>query len=169
MDFFEAIKARASVRSFGPCEITDEQLEQVIDAGRRAPSGYNRQPCSFIVVRDKAQIEKLGRIQGCIAEATAAIAVVVDSGATQYWREDAAAAIENMLLAATAMGYASLWVEGYVLKHEDYGKQVLGIPAELRLLAILPIGAALGEAMQAQKKSLAEVTYRDRYGEPWRR
>jgi len=115
MDFFEAIKARASVRSFGPCEITDEQLEQVIDAGRRAPSGYNRQPCSFIVVRDKAQIEKLGRIQGCIAEATAAIAVVVDSGATQYWREDAAAAIENMLLAATAMGYASLWVEGYVL------------------------------------------------------
>jgi len=115
MDFFEAVRERASVRAFAPCSITDPELEQILDCGRRAPSGYNRQPWEFIVVRDKALLEKLGEIQGCIAQAEAAIAVVMDEKSTDYWKEDAAAAIENMLLASVALGYASLWVEGYVL------------------------------------------------------
>jgi nitroreductase len=167
MDLFEAVKTRASVRSFAPCDIADAKLEAIVDAGRRAPSGVNRQPCEFIIVRDKALIEALGKIQDCIAQATATIAVVVDEKATPYWREDAAAAIENMLLAATAMGYASLWVEGYVLRKEDYGKQLLAVPAHLRLLAILPIGAPAGAVQQAPKKALSAVTYRDHHGQPW--
>ena len=155
MDLFEAVRARASVRSFAPCDISGAKLEAIVDAGRRAPSGYNRQPCQFVIVRDSAVLKALGKIQGCIAQATAAIAVVVDEKATPYWREDAAAAIENMLLAATALRYASLWIEGYVLRNEAYGKEVLGVPPHLRLLAILPIGAPAQDAQQAPKKPLA--------------
>ncbi len=167
MEFFETIKARASVRAYAPCEITDEELEKIVDAGRRAPSGMNRQPCAFIIMRDKATIEKLGKIQGCIAQASAAIAIVVDENATSFWKEDASAAIENMLLAVTALGYASLWVEGYVLRHEDYGKEVLGVPEHLRLLAILPVGKPADEPRQADKKALSEITYSERHGNPW--
>ena len=157
MEFFEVIEARASVRSYGKGEIADAELVKILDAGRRAPSGNNRQAWQFIVIRD----------QGCIAEATAAIAVVMDENATRFWKEDAGAAIENMLLAVTALGYASLWVEGYVLPKEDWVKEVLGVPPELRVLAILPIGKPGRPPTQADKKPLADITHADRFGNPW--
>ena len=164
MDLFEAIEKRASVRAFAPCEIPDDELMRIVEAGRRAPSGRNRQPWEFIVVTDADVIAKLGEIQGCIGQASAAVAIVMDDQASEYWKEDAAAAIENMLLAITALGYASVWVEGYVLHHEDMGKEILGVPESLRLLAVLPIGKPQGDATQAQKKPMDEILHRNRYG-----
>jgi len=167
MDLFEAIRARASVRAYEPCEITDQELSRILDAGRRAPSGMNRQPWHFIVVRDKATLSELGKIQACIADACAAIAVVVDADATRFWKEDGSAAIENMLLAIVALGYGSVWVEGYGPEQEEHGKRVLSVPAQLRLLAILPIGRPAGEVSQAQKKPLSEIAHIEAYGAPW--
>jgi nitroreductase len=164
MDVFEAIRARASVRTLEPCRIAQPELEMILDAGRRAPSGYNRQPWEFIVVRDRETLQRLGRIQECIAEGSAAIAVVLDERPSEFWREDAGAAIENMLLAIVALGYASVWVEGYVLEQEAYGKSVLGVPKHLRLLAILPVGRAAASPLQAGKKPLAELVHYERYG-----
>jgi nitroreductase len=164
VELFEAIRIRASVRRFAPCTISEAELGRILDAGRRAPSGYNRQPWEFILVQDRQLLDRLGRIQNCIAEAAAAVAVIVDERATRYWREDAAAAIQNMLLAAVALGYASLWVEGYVLQQEDYARSVLGVPKNLRVLAILPIGKPVSAPRQAEKKPLAELLHRDRYG-----
>ena len=164
MDFFDVVEARASVRSFVKCEVPEADVKRILDAGRRAPSGYNRQPCEFIVVRSEQILQELGRIQGCIAQASAAIAVVVDEQATKFWKEDAAAAIENMLLAAVALGYASLWVEGYVLQNEMYGKRVLNVPERLRLLAILPLGKPAEAPSQATKKSLEEIVHAEKYG-----
>jgi nitroreductase len=167
MDLFDAIAKRASVRAFAPCRVSRKELEQIVDAGRRAPSGRNVQPCEFIVVCDPDTIKRLGEVQKCISEASAAIAVVVDENATQYWKEDAAAAIENMLLAAVALGYSSLWVEGCVLMREDYAREVLGVPASKRLLAILPIGKPASAPKQAGKKPLKDIVYLNRYGQPW--
>ena len=164
MDVFEAIERRASVRSFRKCEVPEEDLMRIVDAGRRAPSGYNRQPREFIMVTAPEALARLGEIQGCIAEASAAVAVVMDENATPFWREDAAAAVENMLLAAVALGYSSLWVEGALLRHEEHGKGVLGVPPGRRLIAILPIGEAAAEAAQAEKKPLSEVLHREQYG-----
>jgi nitroreductase len=69
-----------------------------------------------------------------------------------------------MLLATVALGYDSLWVEGYVLQNQEYGKSVLNVPEDRFLIAILPIGKAAGAATQAQKKPLSEVLYREQYG-----
>jgi len=164
MDVFEAIHTRASVRSLKPCSVTEQELEQILDAGRRAPSGYNSQPWEFILIRDRKVLSRLGRIQNCIAEGSTAIALVMDERTSKYWKEDAAAAIENMLLAIVALGYASVWVEGYVLNQEAYGKSVLGVPEHLRLLAILPIGKPAVTPVQAGKKPLVELVYYDTYG-----
>ncbi len=128
MDFFEAVERRASVRAFEPVEIAEDQLLRIVDAGRRAPSGRNRQPCQFVLITDKGVIERLSAVQACIGQASAATAVLVDDQLTEYWKEDAAAAIENMLLAIAALGYASVWVEGYVLRHEAMVKETLGVP-----------------------------------------
>lgn len=167
MDVFEAIEKRASVRAFKRSSISREELAKIVDAGRRAPSGYNTQPWEFIIVTDRAILDRLGDIQGCISQADAAIGIVADESATKYWKEDASAAIENMLLAAVALGYASLWVEGYVLMNEEFGKEVLQVPDRLRLLAILPIGKPDQTPRQGNKKPLKEITYSDTYGVPW--
>ncbi|MFW6457027.1 MAG: nitroreductase family protein [Planctomycetota bacterium] len=164
MDLFEAIEKRASVRSFSPCDITINELRQIVDAGHRAPSGCNYQPWEFIVVTDKNEVKELGQVQSCIGEASAAIAVVADPDASEYWKEDASAAIENMLLAITALGYASLWVEGYVFKNEAVARKILNIPDDKTLLALLPVGRNR-EAAQADKKPLSEITHINRYGE----
>jgi nitroreductase len=167
MDIFEAMQKRASVRAFesagpeaGPSE---EDLMRIVDAGRRAPSGYNRQPREFVLVTDPETLKRLGEVQGCIADAHAAVAVVADEAASDYWKEDCAASIENMLLASVALGYASLWVEGYVLRHEGLVKDMLGIPDELRAIAVLPIGVPAGAPEQAAKKPLDEVLHRETY------
>lgn len=164
MDLFEAVKQRASVRSFEPAEIPEADLLRILDAGRRAPSGYNRQPWQFILVRERETLESLSRVQDCIGQAAAAVALVVDEEQTKYWKEDAGAAIENMLLAAVALGYASLWIEGYVLRHEELVKEILGVPDRLRVLALLPIGAPADEPQQAEKKPLSEILHRERFG-----
>ena len=164
MDFFEVVERRASVRAFEPVEITDEELLRIVDAGRRAPSGRNRQPCQFVLITDHAIIERLSAVQACIGQASAAIAVLVDDQLTEYWKEDAAAAIENMLLAIAALGYASVWVEGYVLRNEAMVKETLGVPENLRAIAVLPIGKPAAEAKQAAKKPLEDILHRNSFG-----
>ena len=165
MDLFEAIRARASVRSREPVEIPDADLEQILDAGRRAPSGMNSQPLQYIVIRDQATIAQLARVQGFIADASALVAIVADPGSSRFWLEDASAAAENMLLATAALGYGSTWVEGTLLRREDWAKELLGVPAHLRLIIMLPIGRPASPPTQAGKKPLRELVFVERYGE----
>jgi nitroreductase len=164
MDLFEVIEKRASVREFQPVSVPEKDLLKIAEAGRRAPSGRNRQPCQFVLITDRALIERLGAVQSCIGQASAAIAVLVDDTITEFWKEDAAAAIENMLLAITALEYASVWIEGYVLKNEAMVKEALGAPEKLRAIAVLPIGKPAAEPAQAKKKPLEEMLHRNRFG-----
>ena len=164
MDLFEAIKKRASVRSLAPADIPDADLETILDAGRRAASGMNVQPFSFILVKDRETINKLGEVQGFVRDASALIAIVADPEASKYWLEDISAATENMLLAITALDYASTWVEGTLLRKEDEMKGVLGVPENLRLMIFIPLGKAAGSANQAAKKSLDEMVWHEKYG-----
>ena len=164
MDVFDAIAARASVRHFESVEIPESDLLRILDAGRRAPSGMNFQPLHYILTRDRETLRKLGKVQEFIAKASAAIAIATDPGASSYWVEDASAAAENMLLAIQALGYASVWVEGTLLKEEDFAKRLLGVPPEKRFAMLLPVGKAPQETPQADKKPLEEVLWRERYG-----
>jgi nitroreductase len=165
MELFEAIRARASVRSLKPVELPEEDLVQILDAGRRAASGRNVQPFGFIVVRDADTIRQLSAAQACIADVGLAIGVVADPDGSKYWLEDISAATENMLLAVTALGYATVWIEGTLLRREDEFKQLLGIPANMRFMVLLPIGKAAGEASQAAKKPLEEIVHWEKYGQ----
>jgi nitroreductase len=163
MDLFEAIEKRASVRTYEPVTVPDADLLKIVDAGRRAPSGGNRQPLRFIMIKDPATLKLLERVQACFASASAAIAIVADPAASRWWLEDAAAASENICLAATALGYATVWVEGTLLKEEEFAKHLLGIPAQMRAVIMLPIGKAPQPTPQADKKSIDSVVWRERY------
>ena len=76
-----------------------------------------------------------------------------------YGVQDYSAAIENMLLAITALGYASCWIEGHVTDADEQGKQIaklLGVPEEESLICVLPVGRAADPVKRVRKKPFAE-------------
>ena len=161
MELFEAIRKRRSVRSYTGEAIPREHLETIVDAARLAPSGHNHQPWQFIVITDKVMMAKFTDAADWIEQSGAVIAVVMDPS-SRFWLEDGSAAVTNITLAATALGYGSCWIGGNTQKHEDKFKQLLGIPADKRLLTFVPIGVPV-EWPTKEKKSLDEVIRWERY------
>jgi len=162
MEALEAIRKRRSVRKYTGDPIPRKDLETIVDAGRMAASGSNRQPWEFVVVTERAMIDKLKIASQWMEQAGAIIAVVLDPG-SRWWLEDGSAAIENMLIASTALGYGSCWLEGYTLPREDELKALLGIPDDKRLLSLVPIGVPV-EWPTREKKPLEEILYWEHYG-----
>jgi nitroreductase len=161
MEALEAIKKRRSVREYTGEPIPRADLEQIVDAGRLAASGSNIQPWEFIVVTERGMIERLKVASKWMENAGAIIALVMDP-VSRWWVEDGAAAVENMLIASTALGYGSCWLEGYTLPREEEFKKLLGIPQEKRLLTLVPIGVPVGWPTR-DKKPLEEVLYWEKY------
>ena len=161
MDAIEAIRRRRSVRRYTGDPIPREHLETIVDAGRLAATGYNKQPWEFIVITNHDTIDQLTVAARWMDKAGAVIAVVIDTTAP-YWLEDAAAAVENMLIASTALGYGSCWLEGDTIPLEEKFKPLLGVPKEKRLLTLVPIGVP-AEWPTKEKRPLAEVIHWEKY------
>ena len=161
MNALEAIRKRRSVRKYTGEPIPREDLKKIVDAGRLAATGSNRQPWDFIVVTDREMIERLKVAAEWMEKAAAIIAVVMDPS-SRWWVEDGSAAVENMLIASTALGYGSCWLEGYTLPREEEFKELLGVPKEKRLLTLIPIGVPV-EWPTRKKKPLEEVLHWERY------
>ena len=145
----------------------EDVIRRIVEAGRLTASSMNMQPWHFIVVQDRDTLRRLGALAPTgpyIAQAALAIVVAVDK--TRFAVSDASRAIQSMLLTAWSEGVGSNWVGFGGL--EDV-KALLNIPAELDLLAILPFGYpvdAVGRGKK-QRKPLAEVAHRERYGQPF--
>ena len=88
--------------------------------------------------------------------------IVVMDPVSRWWVEDGSAAIENMLLASTALGYGSCWVEGDAMPCEEQFKTLLGVPTEKRVMAVIPLGIA-AEVPMPKKKALETVLHWEKY------
>ena len=161
MDALEAIRKRRSVREYTGEAIPRDNLEQIVDAGRLAATGSNMQPWDFIIVTEKEMIEQLKVAAKWMEKAGAIIAVVMDPS-SRWWVEDGAAAVENMLIASTALGYGSCWLEGYTLPREEEFKKLLEVPDHKRLLTLVPIGVPV-EWPTKEKKALEDVLHWEKY------
>jgi nitroreductase len=161
MDALEAIRTRRSIRKYTGEIIPRADLEKIVDAARLAPTGNNKQPWDFIVVTDQAMIDRLKVASQWMDKAGAIIAVVMDPS-SRWWIEDASAAVENMLLTCTALGYGACWLEGYTLPREDEFKKLLDIPTSKRLITLVPVGVP-AESPSVDKKPLSEVIHWEKY------
>jgi nitroreductase len=163
MEALEAIKKRRSIRNFTGELIPRKDLETIVDAGRLAASGSNKQPWDFIVITERVLIDQLSErvAKNWMLKSGAIIAVVMDPR-SRWWIEDGAAAIENMLIASTALGYGSCWLEGNTLPREEEFKVLLGVPETKKLLTLLPIGVPV-EWPTKEKKPLSEVLHWEKY------
>ena len=166
MDVFEAIRTMLAIRQYQAKPVPEEVLRKVLEAGRLTASGMNRQPWHFVLVQDPETLRRLGAVASTgpyIAQAPAAIAVAIER--TPLSVSDASLAIHAMLLTAWSEGVGGNWV-GFNGPAE--AKPILGIPNNLDLLAILPLGYPAQPVGKGKKrrKPLREIASRERYGEP---
>jgi len=161
MDALEVIRKRRSIRKFTSAPIPKGDLETIVDAGRLAATGSNRQPWDFVVVTDRDTIAQFKAAGVWIEQAAAVIAMVMDPQ-SRWWVEDGSAAIENMLLACTALGYGGCWVEGDALPREEQFKALLGVPEGKRILALVPLGVP-ADTPAKEKKPLQDVLHWEKY------
>lgn len=162
MDFFEVIEKRSSYRGeFCDTPVPKEHIEKILDAGIRAPSGMNLQPVSFIAVTEPGLRAALHNIVQKPTTATAPLIIVV---ATEHMvahqnglcfeLEDYGAAVENLLLAITALGYASVWMDGYTRQEDRMTQiaQLLEVPKDRTVRCVLPVGVPQTPGAQAEKR-----------------
>ncbi len=172
-DLFEVIARRYSYRG----ELTDarvprEDLQKIVQAGIQAPSAMNEQIASFVIVDDPHLLGQLAEIldRPVCRTARAMIACVADPRPVfkglSFATEDCAAAVENMLLAITALGYATVWLDG-VLRRENIAERIgelLGVPGDKQLRILLPVGVAAKPGTQKEKLPFQRRAWFNRYG-----
>ncbi|MCL2361178.1 MAG: nitroreductase family protein [Defluviitaleaceae bacterium] len=168
MTVFEAIELRYSHKeTFLPDAVPLEHLEQIAKAGITAPSGVNRQTVRLIILPDRKSIDPISEItpHPSLRTTPGAIAILSDGIAydgMDFTKEDYSAAMENILLAATALGYGSLWLDYPFIDSERQAaaKKLLGIPENHRLWAVVPIGKPDGSGSRREKLPYeARVSY----------
>lgn len=163
----DAISARTSIRAYQDRPVGADTVELLLRAAMSAPSARNRQPWAFIVVDDKVLLRQLAdSLPYAQSAAAAPMAVVVcgvlteSQGATNagWWVQDAAAASENLLLAAHAVGLGAVWTGVY--SYEDRVRavrNVLGLPRHVVPLNVIPIGYPAENPAPKQKWDPAKV------------
>ena len=167
MQVFEAVRTVLAVRAYQDKPVPSEVIRRIVDAGRLTGSSMNRQPWHFIVVENRdtlRQLAALARTGPYIAQASLAVVVAIENTGSAV--SDASRAIQAMILTAWSEGVGSNWV-GFLELTEV--KSLLGIPDDLEVLAILPFGypaQAHGQGKK-QRKPLAEVAHRGRFGQPF--
>jgi len=145
MDVLEAIFTRRSIRRFEPRPVPDDLLRKVLEAGIWAPSGMNNQPWRFVVIKDakaKEDLSKLTHYSHIVKGAAVLVALFLDHRASYDYVKDVqacGACLENMLLAAHALGLGGVWI-GEILKAKDRVRELLGVPDACELMAVVALG-----------------------------
>lgn len=151
MDLFEAIERRHSYRgAFKPDPVPEADLWKIAEAGVRAPSGCNRQTTHICVISDPDKLAAIAALlpRPVVQTAKAVIAVISDNrpayADVSFEPQDYSAAVENMLLAVTALGYATVWLDGVLRQGgiaQSIGKLIgLEDPGHFTVSVILPVG-----------------------------
>jgi len=169
MDFFEVVDRRYSHKEkFLSDAVPVEDLERIAKAGLLAPTGNNTQCVKLIILSGRDEVQKLGDIVSAdgLLTAPAAIALLTDSSGHRapynFEVEDYAAAAAQMLLAATALGYSSLWLDSPFFddKAQKAALQALGAPNRYLLRVVLPIRLPATEGSRREKLPFdARVSY----------
>ncbi len=162
MDLLEGIYSRRSVRDFTAEPVAREQVMEILTAGSWAPSGLNNQPWRFVVVEDRDMrhaLAQLTRYRRIIENAPVSLAVFCDRSAMYNDMKDhqgVGACLQNMLLAAHALGLGAVWL-GEIVNRGDEVRTLLGLPAEMEAMAVVAVGHPADPSRRSTRKGLAEL------------
>lgn len=170
MDIFEAIEKRHSYRGpFTDATVSRDDLRKIVSAGLAAPSGCNGQTTEFVIIDDEnivRQINQMHETNKAMQQGKAYIACLINTDPQPVYQgksfeiEDCSAAVENMLLAITALGYASVWIDGWLRGDKALSiAKLLSIPQTKTTRILLPIGVPAEQSKQPEKKPFEQRAY----------
>jgi len=166
------IKDRRSIREYIKRDIPYEDILEIIDAARWAPSSGNLQNWYFIIIKNKESINKIAEATGqeFVKNANTIIVVCSDDKLVEniygergkfYAIQNVAAAIQNMLLAATEKGIGTCWVGAF---DENKVKEVAQIPKDMSVHAIITLGYYSKKPDIPKRKNLEEIVFFEKWG-----
>jgi nitroreductase len=171
LDIYKAISERVSTRAYQPDPVEEEKLARILEAARLAPSGKNGQPWIFIVVTDPDTRKRLVpacKNQKFVGEAPV---VVVACGREElaykkmggYWNSlpvDIGIAFEHLMLAAEAEGLGTCWIGAF---EEEEVREILEVPADVKILALTPVGYPASEKVFRKRKPIVDIVMREKW------
>jgi nitroreductase len=173
MTVMQAIQTRNSVRRYQNKPVEEEKLLRLLEAARLAPSASNRQEWRFIIVRSEQTRQALAQAahnQTFVGEAPVVIVAcaegtdhIMSCGLTCF-SIDVAIALEHIALQAAEEGLGTCWIGAF---DQAPVKRLLGIPAKVQVVELMPLGYPADEARPKQRKSLAEIAMREQWGASW--
>ncbi len=170
MDLTQLIKKRKSVRQFTSQPVEDEKIEQILECARLAPSACNLQCWHFIVIKEKENVVKAARAGGThnnwLKDAPALIIACGDPkkstehNGIQYYIVDVAIAMQHLVLAATELGLGTCWIGNF---DEKIARAELGIPENIKVVAITPLGYPDDKEPSPKRKPLEKIVHHERW------
>ncbi len=173
MNVFEAITSRVSITAYEDAGVEREKVARLLEAARWAPSAGNMQVTEYIIVDDDEILEQLSgyaRNQPHVREAPLAIVFLADLEKAErnyedrgelYALQEAAAAMQNMLLMAHDQGLGAAWVGAF---DEEQVRSLLHVPDRLRPVSIVTVGYPGERPEQPRKYEITDITYQNEYG-----
>lgn len=164
----EAIRDRFSCRSYTGEAVREEDVKTLLAAGFCAPSAHNSQPWHFVVVTEQEAREKLSKTHqwaGMCAQAAVVIAICADSGKDpDWWVDDSAAAIQNILLQAQDVSLGAVWIGIHAAEgRAEYVREVLNIPAEIQVAGLVALGHPAVSAGERKERYNEEAVHWERW------
>ncbi|MDL2225660.1 nitroreductase family protein [Eubacteriales bacterium OttesenSCG-928-M02] len=173
VNVIDVVKARRSIREYQPGDIGEENLADLLEAARLAPSWKNGQCFTYILVDNRETILQLGEIntnnpsQSAYQNAEYFIILCADptqSGrreGKEYYMTDAAISMQQMMLVAADKGIGMCWIGAF---YESPIKKLLNIPEDIRVVALSPIGLPDETPAERPRRDVNEMVFRNRYG-----
>ena len=157
----KVIRQRRSIRKFTAQIPGEQEIEQILEAARWAPSGQNNQPWKFMVIEDTITREGLAQFTSykrIVRGAPISIVICLDSTISYNRDKDLmaiGAAIQNMLLCAYSLGLGSCWL-GEIINRKEKVSEYLGLAGEFEIMAVLAIGYPAENPGEVTRRPLKE-------------
>ena len=171
-DKLSFIFGRRSIRVYAPGEVPDTVVQRVLEAAMAAPSAMTKDPWRFVVVRKKQTLAEMANLLPggkMLGTAALAIAVCGDQEVAldhqlSFLLQDCAAATENLLLGAHALGLGACWIGVHPSPESITGlRKLLSLPGSIVPVAVVSLGPP-GEQPEARTRYVAQYVHRDRWG-----
>jgi len=161
MTLLDVIFNRRSIRRYRVEPVSDQVMRNILEAGRLAPSANNAQPWHFIVVTDQKLKHSLSQRRWAGFVKDAAFLVVGCGDSNNKWSTvDVTIALENMVIAAEAQGVGSCWIGDF---DQDEVRGLLGIPENLKVVALISFGYPAEKPYPQSRRSLEEIVHYNRF------
>ena len=169
MEFQELIRTRRSIRGYKADPVPEDVIGRILEAARIAPTAANKQPFQIIVVTDASTRRRFKEVYDRDWFYSAPMILVGCAEPAQAWRRadgfnaaevDITIVMDHIILAAADEGLGTCWICAF---DEGKTKQILGIPPEVRVIALTPLGFPAAEPLPFERKPLSALIRREKW------